>query len=55
MEPVTHDCWNCRYGLGGGQCRLNLEAECAAGDYEAWEPKCDIEQILSMTEAIRDE
>lgn len=40
MEPVTHSCWNCRYGLGGGLCRLNLEGECAAGDEPvAWEPK----------------
>ena len=31
----------CRYSLGGGynNCRMNLEAECAAGDFEAWEAK----------------
>jgi hypothetical protein len=32
METVTYDCWNCKYSLGGGLCRLNLEGECAAGD-----------------------
>ena len=34
-------CETCAYGLGGGynNCRLNLEAECAAGEYEAWEDK----------------
>ena len=32
-------CDTCRHYLGGGCCRINLEAECAAGEYEAWEPK----------------
>lgn len=34
-------CDTCIHGLGGGydNCRINLEAECAAGDYEAWEPR----------------
>lgn len=34
-------CETCRHDLGGGydNCRINLEAECAAGEYEAWEPK----------------
>lgn len=42
MYTVTYDCWNCKYGLGGGLCRLNLESECAAGDERAaWEPKED--------------
>ena len=36
-------CATCRYHLGGGCCRINLEAECAAGEYEAWEPKEDDE------------
>lgn len=40
MNIVTHDCWNCKYGLGGGLCMLNLEGECAAGDEPvAWEAK----------------
>ena len=30
-------CATCRYHLGGGQCAQNLEKECAAGEYEAWE------------------
>lgn len=36
-------CEGCRYNLGGGydNCRINLEHECAAGGYEAWEPKAD--------------
>ena len=31
-------CTSCRHYLGGGQCRINLERECAYGEYEAWEP-----------------
>jgi hypothetical protein len=34
-------CGTCRHDLGGGydNCRLNLESECAAGNFEAWESK----------------
>ena len=34
-------CETCRWDLGGGynNCRINLEAECAAGDYDAWESR----------------
>ena len=34
-------CETCRNDLGGGynNCRLNLEAECAAGEFEAWEQR----------------
>ena len=34
-------CETCRYDLGGGydNCKINVEAECAAGGFEAWEPK----------------
>ena len=32
-------CETCRHYLGGGCCRINLEAECAAGGYEAWEAR----------------
>lgn len=34
-------CETCRYDLGGGynNCKINLEAECGDGNYEAWEPK----------------
>ena len=34
-------CETCRYDLGGGHnnCKINLEAECAAGGYEAWEAR----------------
>lgn len=31
-------CDGCRHYLGGGCCRINLEGECAAGGFEAWEP-----------------
>lgn len=30
-------CLGCRHHLGGGCCRINLELECAAGGFEAWE------------------
>lgn len=30
-------CDTCKHYLGGGQCRINLERECAEGEYEAWE------------------
>ncbi len=38
---MEKSCDTCKYGLGGGydNCRINLEKECAAGEYEAWEPK----------------
>jgi hypothetical protein len=32
-------CVGCAYDLGGGQCNASLEDECAAGGFEAWEPK----------------
>ena len=32
-------CETCRYHLGGGDCKINLEAECGKGEYEAWEGK----------------
>lgn len=35
---MGHDsCDGCRHYLGGGCCRLNEEAECAAGGRELWE------------------
>ncbi len=30
-------CDGCKHYLGGGCCRLNLESECATGDFEMWE------------------
>lgn len=38
---MEKNCETCRYDLGGGynNCKINLEKECGAGDYEAWEPK----------------
>ena len=46
-------CETCRYDLGGGynNCRINVEAECGAGGFEAWEPKdteYDAESLARM-------
>ena len=40
-DRTMRNCDSCRYGLGGGydNCKINLEDECAAGNYEAWEAK----------------
>lgn len=45
MENTEKTCDTCRHNLGGGynNCRINLEAECAAGEYEAWEAKENVE------------
>ena len=37
--PGKPSCDNCKHYLGGGCCRSNLEKECAAGDFEAWEAR----------------
>lgn len=34
---ASEPCDTCKHYLGGGQCRINLERECAEGEYEAWE------------------
>lgn len=37
--PGKH-CLTCNNYLGGGACRIHLEAECReGGGYEAWEPR----------------
>lgn len=36
---IMPSCDTCRHYLGGWSCRINLEAECAAGEFEAWEPR----------------
>ena len=41
-EAHAHRCCEtCRNHLGGGynNCRVNLESECAAGNFEAWEQR----------------
>lgn len=38
-EEMGRCCETCSHDLGGGCCRINLEAECAAGEFEAWEPR----------------
>lgn len=46
MSNIEISCGTCRNYLGGiyACCRLNLEAECATGDHEAWEPKHKTEE-----------
>ena len=46
-------CETCRHDLGGGynNCRINLEAECGAGGFEAWEPietEYDVEEMARI-------
>lgn len=45
-------CETCRHDLGGGynNCRINLEAECGDGGFEAWEPKEDLNKLLCSIE-----
>lgn len=37
--PDHDSCVGCKHDLGGGCCRINLEAECGKGGHEAWEGK----------------
>lgn len=45
---MDRTCATCKNNLGGGynNCRINLEAECAAGAYEAWEPKEPVPAVV---------
>ena len=36
-ETPRTSCMGCVHYLGGGCCRMNLENECAAGDFELYE------------------
>ena len=47
-------CETCLYDLGGGynNCRINLEAECAEGGYEAWEPRRPDSMIVQFYDEI---
>lgn len=38
FQIVVRCCETCANNLGGGCCKINLEAECAKGEYEAWKP-----------------
>lgn len=38
-DTCTKICDTCRHYLGGGCCRINLEAECGKGEFEVWEAK----------------
>ena len=45
------DCTTCAAYLGAGQCRENLESECAAGGgYEAHRPKRIFRSLQEMAE-----
>lgn len=38
MQDTEKSCTGCRWYLGGGCCRQNLEAECReGGGFEMWE------------------
>ena len=34
---MVKNCATCKHHLGAGACRVNLESECGAGEFEAWE------------------
>ena len=48
----TPTCTSCRHYLGGGCCRINLEADCAAGGYEAWEPRKEEGEVPKREEVL---
>lgn len=40
MNDKVTSCKGCRWDLGGGLCRINVEDECeAGGGFELYEPK----------------
>ena len=52
------NCSNCRWYLGAGQCRLNVESECAeGGGYELWDDKKSnvLDEATSAPHDINDE
>lgn len=36
-QTKADSCAGCKNDLGGGTCKINLEAECGKGEHEAWE------------------
>ncbi len=44
---TIHTCDTCRHHPGGGCCRINLEAECGKGEFEAWEPRMKEPGLMS--------
>lgn len=34
---MQRSCETCKHHLGAGACQINLENECGAGEFEAWE------------------
>lgn len=48
----TRCCETCRHYLGGWSCRINLEAECGKGYFEAWEPKEKAADVSAKEEAV---
>ena len=51
---MTHIPWEaCRYNIGAGCCRINVEKECMeGGGYELWEPR-EPEALDTETSAHR--
>ena len=37
VGEMEKNCETCKHHLGAGACRINLENECGAGEFEAWE------------------
>lgn len=40
-QAKADSCTGCKHDLGGGACRINLEAECGKGEHEMWEDTMD--------------
>ncbi len=38
-QTKADSCTGCKNDLGGGACRINLEAECGEGEHEMWEDR----------------
>ena len=36
---MRESCAGCAHDLGGGQCGMSVERECADGGHEAWTPR----------------
>ena len=40
QKDEKNSCNGCKYDLGGGHCKINLEGECReGGGFELWEAK----------------
>ena len=45
-------CIGCKHYLGGGCCRMNLESECAAGEFEMYEIKTAVCEPISAPREV---